>query len=89
VDTIVPSWFQKPPAHFGEPGVGSIKTLEWRNLFTLYIPFALIGLWSIMTDSMLIMDNLSGSGKEDLRDIYHDILKVTMHLVSALILMNK
>jgi hypothetical protein len=38
---------------------------------------------------MHIMDNLSGSGKEDLRDIYHDILEVTMHLVSALILMNQ
>jgi hypothetical protein len=50
VDTIVPSWFQKPPACFSKLGVGTIKTSEWR---------------------------------------YHDILEVTMHLVSVLILMSR
>jgi hypothetical protein len=86
-EAIVPSWFQKPPARFGEPGVGAIKTSEWRNLFTLYIPFALIGLWSQTTDSLLAMDGLSEN--EDWADVYHDILEVSMHLVSALLLMNK
>jgi hypothetical protein len=87
VEAIVPSWFQKLPACFSEPGIGAIKTSEWRNLFALYIPFALISLWSLATDSLLIMDGLSEN--EDWVDVYHDILEVSMHLVSALLLMNK
>jgi hypothetical protein len=87
VEAVVSSWFQKPPAHFGEPGVGAIKTSEWRNLFALYIPFTLISLWSLATSSLLIMDGLSEN--KDWADIYCDILEVSMHLVSALLLMNK
>jgi hypothetical protein len=86
-EATVPSWFQKPPAHFGESGVGAIKTSEWQNLFTLYIPFALIGLWLFGTNSILMMRGISA--KEDLRLVYKKILEVTMHLVVALNLMNK
>jgi hypothetical protein len=67
--------------------VGAIKTSEWQNLFTLYIPSALIGLWSFGTNSILMMRSISA--KEDLRLVYKKILEVTMHLVVALNLMNK
>jgi hypothetical protein len=86
-EAVVPLWFQKPPACFGKLGVGAIKTSEWRILFALYISFALISLWSLATDSLLIMDGLSEN--KDWADVYCDILEVSMHLVSALLLMNK
>lgn len=85
--TDVPSWFQKPPARFGEKGVGAIKSSEWRNLYTLHIPFALISLWSKDANPALKMTYLKQHPES--QDGYTDILVATMHLVSALFLMNK
>jgi hypothetical protein len=86
-EAIAPVWFQKPPAHFGKPGVGNIKTFKWRNLFALYIPFTLIGLWSQATDSLLMIDGLSEN--KNWVDVYHSMLEVSMYMVSVLLLMNK
>ena len=83
-DAIVPSWFQKPPARFGEEGVGTIKASEWRNLFALHIPLALMSAWD--PESVRC---IAGANDTERREKYDRILEVTMHLVCALTLMGK
>lgn len=40
-----PSWVGSVPPRFGSPAAGKLKADEWRWLFTLYIPIALILRW--------------------------------------------
>ncbi|KAJ3754658.1 hypothetical protein EV360DRAFT_51194 [Lentinula raphanica] len=44
---IVPAWVDKPPPSIGHAQAGSIKADHWRTMFSLYLPLALISLWSL------------------------------------------
>ncbi|KIM52100.1 hypothetical protein SCLCIDRAFT_39009, partial [Scleroderma citrinum Foug A] len=50
-NTSMPSWFRSVPKNFGDQAAGTIKADEWRSLITVYIPIALISLWSAGTQS--------------------------------------
>ncbi|KIJ64132.1 hypothetical protein HYDPIDRAFT_91279, partial [Hydnomerulius pinastri MD-312] len=45
-DMSTPSWFSSVPNNFGNAAAGTIKADEWHSLITVYIPIALISLWS-------------------------------------------
>ena len=80
IDTVEkPSWFEKPPARIGEAGVGTLKAYEWRVLYNLYLPLALIFMWG------------SGSIHQNERQAqsYKTILDITMELVCCMLLMGK
>ena len=46
----VPAWVESVPENFGEAMIGTLKAGEWRTLATVYLPIALIILWSETTD---------------------------------------
>lgn len=71
-----PSWLGSFPNTYGSPAAGSLKADQWRTLFTVYLPIALISLWG------------EGSKHESLylSSRLHDILDHTMSLVSAILL---
>ena len=45
-DTITPSWINSVPYNYGKASTGSIKADEWHILSTVYLPTALVTLWS-------------------------------------------
>ncbi len=66
-----PSWLTSVPAQYGSSdGQGKLKADQWRTLGTVFFPLTLIWLWS---------------GPETSRH-RRDLLEVTMHLVSAIII---
>lgn len=73
-----PSWFDKPPHRFTEIGVGSIKASEYRNLYRLEVPFALISLWGIGTRH----------ADRSQEAFYRRALDSTMGLVQAMLLLG-
>ena len=44
-DTIVPLWVGSVPYNFGDAAAGSLKADEWRTMYTVYLPIALVSLW--------------------------------------------
>lgn len=40
-----PSWLGSVPLDFGAPSAGTLKADQWRTLFTVHLPIALISLW--------------------------------------------
>jgi nitrate reductase gamma subunit len=44
-NTATPSWVRHVPYNFGDPAAGTMKADEWRTMFTIYLPIALISLW--------------------------------------------
>ncbi|MBW0487099.1 hypothetical protein O181_026814 [Austropuccinia psidii MF-1] len=44
--TKVPSWFSRLPRKFGFKNFQTLKAAEWPILITLYLPLALVPLWS-------------------------------------------
>jgi len=75
-NTQTPSWISSVPKDFGEPTTGSIKADEWRILFTIYIPLALILMWG----------EGSSHPDETVRSYARAVLDSTMHLVCAVII---
>jgi nitrate reductase gamma subunit len=75
-DTATPSWLGSVPYNFGDAAAGKLKADEWRTMFTLYLPIALVSLWGKGTShpSTRVATRLK------------DILDHTMSLVSAIIL---
>jgi hypothetical protein len=44
-DTDTPSWLGSVPSKFGDAAAGPLKADEWRTMFTVYLPIALVSLW--------------------------------------------
>ncbi|THH26572.1 hypothetical protein EUX98_g7614, partial [Antrodiella citrinella] len=44
-DAVVPSWVTKLSQDFGLPSAGTPKADNWRTLYMLYMPLALLSLW--------------------------------------------
>jgi hypothetical protein len=44
-DTATPSWLRSVPSNFGDAAAGTLKADEWRTMFTVYLPIALVSLW--------------------------------------------
>lgn len=45
VATTFPSWIERPPAKFGEPGHGKLKADHWRTVCTISLVITLVRLW--------------------------------------------
>jgi hypothetical protein len=44
-EITIPTWTAKPPANVGLPAAGTLKADNWRVLFEIYVPLALLSLW--------------------------------------------
>ncbi len=44
-ETVTPSWVESVPPLFGDPSAGTLKAAEWRVIYTIYLPIALVSLW--------------------------------------------
>lgn len=42
---VKPTWIDPVPSSFGAKKAGHLKADQWRTLWTIYIPLALISLW--------------------------------------------
>lgn len=76
-----PSWVGAAPEEFGEAVVGTLKTAEWKILYFLYIPFALVFLWGHDTATHHI--------DETHQQHFKALLDMTMSLVSAFLILGK
>jgi hypothetical protein len=45
-EIIVPSWVSKIPTDFGSPRHGKLKADQWRSAALVYMPIALVHVWS-------------------------------------------
>lgn len=54
-EAIVPSWLIKPPANVGNAMAGTLKADNWRVLFEIYMPLAILSLWN--EDSPIAAEN--------------------------------
>ncbi|KAJ3831623.1 hypothetical protein F5878DRAFT_549299, partial [Lentinula raphanica] len=77
-DVVVPSWISKPPFDCCLKSGGTLKADNWRLLSSLYLPLALLSLWT--KDSPLRADDFTEM---------EDVLNTAMHLTCASILMAK
>lgn len=68
--STVPSWVHSTRKNFGAAAAGTPKADDWRRVFTIYLPIALISLHAF--DSPFFADATFG-----------DIIEHTMQLVSA------
>lgn len=44
-EVVKPTWIDSIPSSFGSAKAGHLKADQWRTLWTIYIPLALISLW--------------------------------------------
>lgn len=75
-DTDTPSWVNSVPKNFGDASAGTLKADEWRTMFSIYLPIALVSLWGEGTS------HSSAEVSSKLRDM----LDHTMALVSAILI---
>ncbi|KAJ3816845.1 hypothetical protein F5880DRAFT_1493831, partial [Lentinula raphanica] len=77
-EVVVPSWISKPPFDCCLKSGGTLKADNWRLLICLYLPLALLSMWTkespVRTDDNTDME---------------DVLNTAMHLTCASILMAK
>ena len=78
-DTVRPSWVSPVPYNFGAAAAGTLKADEWRTMFTIYLPLALVSMWGEGTSHNTAQDAMK----------YRRVLDHTMALVSAVILACK
>ena len=43
--TDKPSWLGSVPHNFGSAAAGTLKADEWRTMYSVYLPLALVSLW--------------------------------------------
>ncbi|KAJ4467609.1 hypothetical protein C8R41DRAFT_707759, partial [Lentinula lateritia] len=46
-EVTVPSWISKPSEYIGLPKAGTPKANNWRRLFTIFLPLALLSMWQV------------------------------------------
>lgn len=76
-DTVSPSWLNSVPHNFGDAAAGTLKADEWRTMWTVYLPIALVSLWGVDTSHQSTADT-----SQKLRDV----LDHSMALASAITL---
>ena len=75
-ETVTPSWIGSVPSDVGDARAGKLKADEWRLLFTIYLPLALVAKWGEGSDH-----SSQGAALRSLQLLNH-----TMELVSAVYL---
>ena len=78
VDVVTPSWVGSIPRDFGEAAAGTMKAYQWRILWTIYIPLALVSIWHPKSP-------ICSSTEDDGADVLQNV----MHLAAAETLMCK
>lgn len=76
---VKPSWLTTGPMRFGHKGEGTLKAAEWRALYTVYLPIALVSVWGRGSTHANIQEGAR----------YLQILDHTMSLVCAITLACK
>ncbi|KAJ3907013.1 hypothetical protein F5879DRAFT_768125, partial [Lentinula edodes] len=46
-EVTVPSWITKPSEYIGLPRAGTPKADNWRRLFAIFLPLALLSMWQV------------------------------------------
>lgn len=77
-ETTLPSWVSKPPQNVGLPEAGTLKADNYRIIYAIHLPLALLSLWQIESP-------LAASDALEMRPI----LETTMHLVCSSNLMTR
>ncbi|KAJ3901937.1 hypothetical protein F5879DRAFT_924221 [Lentinula edodes] len=47
-EVTVPSWISKPSEYIGLPRAGTPKADNWRRLFAIFLPLALLSMWQLV-----------------------------------------
>lgn len=80
--TSVPTWVAKVPKQFGSARAGTLKAAAWKTVFSIYLPIALITLWS--SESSFQPSDLSFETSSLGDSTYSsDLLRNTMYLAQA------
>lgn len=77
-EVITPSWIGSIPRDFGHASAGTMKAYQWRLLWTIHIPLALVSLWSPSSPTC------QGDIAVDPR-----LLKTVMHFAATATLLHK
>lgn len=77
--TDTPTSINSVPTNFGSASAGTMKADEWRTLFAIYLPVALICLWGEDSPHPLAQSS----------EHARDILQNTMDLVCAVLVATK
>ncbi|KAF8579441.1 hypothetical protein K439DRAFT_1620550 [Ramaria rubella] len=78
-NTDNPSWLSSVPHGFGDAAAGTMKADEWRTMYSIYLPLALVALWG----------EGSSHPSPELSMKFSWVLDHTMALVSAIIIACK
>ncbi|KAJ3889198.1 hypothetical protein GG344DRAFT_52178 [Lentinula edodes] len=77
-EVTVPSWISKPPEDIGLPRAGTPKADNWRRLFAIFLPLALLSMWQVHSPIAV----------SDAKDM-SSVLDTSLYLTCALITMTK
>ncbi|KAJ4464888.1 hypothetical protein C8J55DRAFT_441757 [Lentinula edodes] len=77
-EVTVPSWISKPSEYIGLPRAGTLKADNWRRLFAIFLPLALLSMWQVC----------SPTATSDAREM-GSVLDTSLYLTCALIAMTK
>ncbi|KAJ3846524.1 hypothetical protein EV368DRAFT_88881 [Lentinula lateritia] len=77
-EVIVPGWIEKPSDSIGLPRGGTPKADNWRTLFSIFLPLALLSLWQ----------EASPISAEDANEMA-SVLQTSMYLTCAVNKMSK
>lgn len=72
---LTPTWMTSVPSRLGQSSHGKLKADQWRTLGTTHLAMSLIRLWAI-----------SSTGNDERSRRCSEILRVTLSLISAIIL---
>ncbi|KAJ3754957.1 hypothetical protein EV360DRAFT_9263, partial [Lentinula raphanica] len=67
-EVITPSYIEKPPEFIGLPKAGTPKADNWRTLFSIFLPLALLSLWQEDSPVAAADANDMGSDRTDFRE---------------------
>ncbi|KAJ3930463.1 MAG: hypothetical protein NXY57DRAFT_898061 [Lentinula lateritia] len=77
-EVTVPSWISKPSEYIGLPRAGTPKADNWRQLFAIFLPLALLSMWQVCSPTA-VSDATEMSS----------VLDTSLYLTCALIAMTK
>ncbi|KAJ3803931.1 hypothetical protein F5876DRAFT_53988, partial [Lentinula aff. lateritia] len=77
-EVTVPSWISKPPEYIGLPKAGTPKADNWRRLFAVFLPLALLSMWQVHSP-------VAASDAKEMSSV----LDTSLYLTCALIAMTK
>ncbi|KAF8825246.1 hypothetical protein HHX47_DHR7000450 [Lentinula edodes] len=77
-EVTVPSWITKPSEYIGLPRAGTPKADNWRRLFAIFLPLALLSMWQVCSP-------IAASDAQEMSSV----LDTSLYLTCALIAMTK